>query len=269
MLANMPDGTLDATPDTPDDGILYPTLDDTPDTPTPEVTPAAPTPTPPVDAAQQAVLDLARSQREFYEQQRQQLEQQRLEQQRQAALAAQPKPLMEQEAWSQRYYDALERASYDTEARAQLARMNQELAREEAQSLVSQQMSVVRLEFQAENLVRSVAATAAQQHAGLVTPDEIVRTAEAFFGGNKPLMAQALQSPEAQQQLVALAIGQKAMSGGLAAKPAPSPPPAVRSNGRTPTVAQPNGQQPWDTEWADSVIEQAFFNPEKFKRGKK
>lgn len=218
-----------------------------PDAPAPE-TPPAPEPTsepepaaPPVPNLTEQMTGLVSTIRADYERRQQEAEQSRQAELQRQAEAARPRPLMEQDEWRTRYDAALERSSFDPDARRLVASMNQELAREQAQALMAQTRDELRLEMQADNLLRSAAREALTPYGGLLTEADFQAEAERVFGGDRAALAQALRSPQAAQlrETLADAAMGRAFRAGRIQQPTRATPPANPRSAARPAPAAP------------------------------
>lgn len=221
------------------------------DTPEPETPPveAAPEPTPeapPAPDLNTTVAQLAATMQAQMAAQQQQAEQTRQAQERQQQEQARPVALLDQEVWREKYYETLSRSSYDSEAAREIAGMNQELAREQAQQMIHGMREEMRLEMQADSLMATAARESLTPYGGLVKESDFTAVALEVFGGNRAQLAAALspqnpKSAELRLTLADAAAGKALREGRITpGKPNPTPPANPRSAARpTPGAAVP------------------------------
>lgn len=226
--------------------------------------PEEPTPAPaPQNTINDQLAQLLAVQTREAEARQQQAEEQRRQQQE----AQRPKPLMEREDWRQRYEEALERSTYDGAARTDLARMNQELVREEAQSMFLDMRGELQLEMRADTALRSAVQSVQRQYGDVVTEADYMQVAQDVFGLDRANLARALdpglnpQAAQVQQLLAETAAGRAFLSGRVQKNKQQTPPPNPRSATRTatPGKAKPSSSDMWtDTNYVNGVMADAW-----------
>lgn len=253
--------TPDDTAALPDDLLGFEA--DAPDAPVaelaPEVTPE------PVNDDPYGLKALASEQRELLKSQREQVERQNAPQP-----TAAPKALLEQEAWSEEYYAAMEASSYDPGSRQKFARMNQELVREGVQQGLGQMRGEMQAQFSADSMVGTLRSEAKGLLGDMVDDATLDAVTSQVFGGDRTLMGNALKDPSVRQLVIDAAAGRRMRDGKTvppSAPQRPAPPPSVQSSARD-TRPAPDSKETrlrnfTDRSYMSGVIDDLLFGKPK------